>query len=73
MPDPYRDQNLSCPACQAPLRLFQDRLCCDACNGIFLELDDLERAVVEVTSVAATVIFVEEQPAPGCAPSARRR
>ena len=37
MTDRYRSgSQLLCPACEAALREFRDRLVCDACDGIML-------------------------------------
>lgn len=49
--DPYRDpEPYACPACHAVLRSFHDRLCCDACGGMMLALDDLAAAVTEIAA-----------------------
>jgi Zn-finger nucleic acid-binding protein len=63
MGDPYRDPELQCPACKVTLRAFQERLCCDTCDGIFLALDDLVRSLGEVTAVAGTTVkFADDEP-----------
>lgn len=71
MTDPYRDQNLRCPACAATLREFRTRQVCDACQGIFLSIADLTGAIHDLTSITATLEFSEERagtrPCPTCA------
>src|SRR4051812_27570934 len=51
MAGPYRDPELVCPACHAKLRVFGQRLCCDACDGILLELADLTTSIAELTGI----------------------
>jgi hypothetical protein len=58
--DPYRDAELVCPACMRPLREFQRRLVCDACNGIMVSLADLAAAIEDLTSVAPTFEWEHE-------------
>ncbi|CAN5454330.1 hypothetical protein BH11MYX1_BH11MYX1_54930 [soil metagenome] len=59
---PYRDRERSCPACQQPLRAYQTRLCCDACNGIMVTLDDLATAVNDLTSLTPDFEWAREHP-----------
>jgi len=60
MADPYRDPELSCPACTKPLRTFRDRLICDACDGIMLSLADLSGAIFDMTSIEPTFEWAHE-------------
>lgn len=62
MSDPYRDALLACPGCQAPLRVFDRRLCCDACDGIFLDPEDLQQSLTELTQNETIVGFVADRP-----------
>lgn len=65
MADPYREpeHGYRCPACGEALREFQGRLVCDACEGMFLSLDDLGLAIQEMTSVLP--VFELDHEAPG--------
>jgi Zn-finger nucleic acid-binding protein len=71
MTDPYRDQQLSCPACNAPLRVIQTRHACDSCNGMFLPLADLGRAIFEMTSLEPTFEYHDEKPGKRACPYCR--
>jgi hypothetical protein len=51
---------LRCPACGALLRAFQTRLCCDACNGIMLEVVDFSSSIEQLTRVEPVVHFTRE-------------
>jgi Zn-finger nucleic acid-binding protein len=62
MSEPYRDQQLICPACQAPLRAFQTRYICDACQGMMVPLADLGRAIHDMTSLDPTFEFKDDKP-----------
>lgn len=62
MSGPYRDPELTCPACNAMLRVFRQRLCCDSCDGILLDLVDLTTSISELTGIAAEIGFVRERP-----------
>lgn len=54
MSDPYRDREMfECPACGQELRAYYTRLCCDACTGIFVTVDDLRQALADHTSTLA--------------------
>jgi len=61
MAGPYRDQDLVCPACHATLRVFCRRLCCDACDGILLELADLTTSISELTGLDPGIGFLGER------------
>src|SRR4051794_38186320 len=69
--DPYRDTELACPACTRPLREFQHRLVCDACNGIMVSLADLAAAVEDLTSVAPSFEWEHEHPSKRACPQCR--
>ncbi len=71
MSDPYRDQQLSCPACNAPLREIQTRHACDRCNGMFLPLADLGRAIFEMTSLEPRFEYHDEKPGKRTCPCCR--
>ena len=58
---PYRDPQHPCPACGRPLRAFLTRLVCDACNGMFLSLEDLAAAIHDMTSVVPAFHYKDEQ------------
>jgi hypothetical protein len=62
MTDPYRDQQLSCPACKATLREYQSRQVCDGCDGMLLALPDLAHAIHDLTSITPTFEYRDEQP-----------
>jgi len=62
MNDPYRDQRLACPACNAPLRAYEKRHVCDACDGMFLDLVDLSKAIYDLTSVEPVFEYAGEAP-----------
>lgn len=72
MSDPYRDQKLPCPACNAPLRAFQTRLACDACQGMLVTLDDLARAIHEMTSVTPTFELTDAKPGKRACPHCKQ-
>jgi len=61
MATPYRDQDLTCPACNQPLRAFRTRFVCDACQGMFVTLADLTEALVELTGQAPTLELVDDK------------
>jgi Zn-finger nucleic acid-binding protein len=79
MSDPYRDREMfECPACGQEMRTYHKRLCCDACTGIFITVDDLRAALAEHASGAADLAFRDGQagtrPCPRCrAPMTRCR
>ena len=62
---PYREspEPPPCPACGAGLRDFRGRLCCDACGGMLVELDDLTAAIndhlQQQTGAPSTLRFVD--------------
>jgi Zn-finger nucleic acid-binding protein len=63
MSDPYRDSEpLACPACNAALRSFHERLCCDACGSVMLELDDLVAAITEIIGDGPALKLVHGKP-----------
>jgi len=62
MTDPYRDRRLACPACNAPLREYQTRWVCDACDGMMLALPDLAVAIFDMTSVQPVFEYRDEKP-----------
>src|SRR5688572_32152078 len=63
MSEPYQDLSLRCPACPATaLREFHSRLCCDSCEGIQLSIDELSRAIHDLTSFEPTYTFVDPEP-----------
>lgn len=62
MADPYRDPELTCPACAKPLHTFRERLICDACDGIMLTLPDLAGAIFDMTSIEPTFEWAHEEP-----------
>jgi Zn-finger nucleic acid-binding protein len=55
--DVYRTAAMLCPACSSPLREYQHRYCCDACEGILIELADFELACLDMTTEAKVEIF----------------
>ncbi|HEY1547498.1 MAG TPA: zf-TFIIB domain-containing protein [Kofleriaceae bacterium] len=58
MSGPYRDADqYQCPACGEAMRAFYKRLCCDACTGIFIALDDLTAAIEQHASAAPVIAF----------------
>lgn len=68
MSEPYRELQLRCPACPATvLRAFHGRLCCDRCEGMQLSLEELSRAIIDLTGIEPTYEFIDEKPgARGC-------
>ena len=62
MSDVFRDQNFKCPACPGALREFHSRLCCDACDGMMLTLEDLSRAIIDLTGIAPSYEYVDAEP-----------
>ena len=58
--DPYRDELATCPACAAPLRRFGERLVCDACTGIFLDVADFTRSLVDLTQDVVAIAFTHD-------------
>ena len=64
---PYRDQELSCPGRQAPLRLDGGRLCCDACGGVLAPVAELTAALADLTKLPLAIAFTHERAAePRC-------
>jgi len=52
-----------CPMCpHSILRIHQGRLLCDRCQGMLLELDDVGRAIFDMTGITPTFEFIDEQP-----------
>lgn len=53
------------------MRVFAERLCCDACNGIFVTVEDLARSIAELTASEPTLAFrtgeLGARPCPRCA------
>src|SRR4051812_30840720 len=62
MSDPYRDEALSCPACQAPLRADGERLVCDVCSGELVTVAELGVVLREVTKMELDIGFTRERP-----------
>jgi Zn-finger nucleic acid-binding protein len=60
MADPYRDPERACPACNATLREFRQRLCCDSCNGIMLAMADLASAIEQLTRLEPVIEFLDD-------------
>jgi hypothetical protein len=60
--EPYRDGHRSCPRCQSGLRVFHDRLVCDACGGVMLSFDEVRGAIEELTGLAPTLSYRNESP-----------
>jgi Zn-finger nucleic acid-binding protein len=55
---PYRDMEMfQCPACGEAMRAYYKRLCCDACTGIFIGLDDLTSSLDDFASGTGTIAF----------------
>ena len=75
MTDPYRDPHRACPACNVPLRAFRARLVCDRCEGILAPIEDLVRAIEDITGVPPVFDFHGEtagkRACPECAGSMR--
>ena len=53
---------MTCPACTKPLRSFQQRLVCDACDGIFMPIADLAMGIHDLTSIEPGLTFVDKRP-----------
>ena len=62
----------ACPTCANELRAFQQRLVCDACDGIFMPLADLAAGIHDLTSIEPGLTFVDERPGKRACPSRRR-
>ena len=61
MSDAYRQSLMQCPACANTLRDFHGRLCCDKCDGMMLSLDELKRAIYDITGgLESELQFVDE-------------
>jgi Zn-finger nucleic acid-binding protein len=61
MSGPYRDADqFQCPACGEAMRVYYKRLCCDACTGIFIAVDDLVAAIEEHASALPTIAFRDD-------------
>lgn len=61
MAAPYRDPEYRCPSCGATLRSHLERLCCDACRGMFVSVPDLRRSIEELlTGLEAQLAFLDE-------------
>lgn len=69
MTDPYRGITRTCPSCKQGLREHQTRLVCDGCGGMMVPLDDLSKAIVEMTSLPPTFEIVDESPGKRTCPS----
>ena len=58
MSGPYRDMDMfECPACGQEMRAYYKRLCCDACTGIFITVDDLRTSLGEHASGGTALAF----------------
>jgi hypothetical protein len=70
MTAPYRDADFRCPACSSGLRPFHQRLCCDDCRGIMLQLTDFQTAIAAMTAIAPRLEFIDAKagtrPCPHC-------
>ncbi|HEY1811693.1 MAG TPA: zf-TFIIB domain-containing protein [Kofleriaceae bacterium] len=62
MTEPFRQRQNTCPECGVELRPFNGRLCCDRCEGIFLGVADLARAVDELTKLEPALAFSHDKP-----------
>lgn len=60
--DAYRDHLHPCPRCQQGLRVFNERLVCDSCEGLMLTADDLGNAIVELTGLTPQFQIRDEAP-----------
>lgn len=58
---PYRDPNLTCPACNQVLRPFMTRFLCDGCEGMFVTVDDLKHALTELTGLEPTLEMTDDK------------
>ena len=61
MSAPYRDQELSCPGCQAPLRIEGERLCCDGCGGVLVLVAELATLLGDLTKLPLEIGFTHER------------
>lgn len=67
MGDPYRSPPapLACPGCNAELREYEGKLCCDACGGIMMDMASLIAAIAEIveaqTGTPTQLKFVDEK------------
>jgi len=74
MTEPYRDQHRTCPACSNTLREYQTGSSATSCQGMMVSIEDLRRAISELTGVDAPVIeYVDEKPGKRACRAARRR
>jgi Zn-finger nucleic acid-binding protein len=69
---PYRDPHqLVCPVCQVALRVERDRLYCDACGGMLIDIEDLVTTIELLVEIEPEVEFVMgaagTRPCPRCA------
>ncbi len=72
MSDPYRQAAYRCLHCEdAPLRAYGDRLVCDTCGGILLEVADLEAAIADLAP-DPVVLLDQEERGLGCPRCARK-
>jgi Zn-finger nucleic acid-binding protein len=72
MSGPYRDADqFQCPACGEAMRAYYKRLCCDACTGIFVALDDLTVAIEDHASAPPTIAFRDIDPGERSCPRCR--
>jgi len=61
MSDPYRSAAFPCLECtDAPLRKHGERLVCDSCGGLLLELADFEASVADLTMEPVRIVDVDE-------------
>jgi hypothetical protein len=60
MADPFRHLPNQCPECGIALRPFAGRLCCDRCEGIFVTLADLAKAIDELVRLEPQISILKE-------------
>jgi hypothetical protein len=66
MTGPFRDQHVTCPACQLVMRPFGERFVCDTCTRMQLSDGDFQREIEAVDLRATKLHWATGNPGHAC-------
>jgi hypothetical protein len=58
---PFRERTDGRPECGVAMRRFAERLCCDACGGMFIAVADFAHAIDELVKIEQLIAFTHER------------